>query len=131
MAVPTCICCQYPLLQGAAIDSLRQVKVLLEMSLQIGHVHGLADECNGTGPAAVGPSIRSTLIFTLPRCPIAVCLEHFLHMAHNTNPADFGWSYQGSNAQSRVEFRQHPTTGAKLDYYPTSASIKYSGREGC
>ncbi|KAK9807409.1 hypothetical protein WJX73_001632 [Symbiochloris irregularis] len=45
---------------------------------------------------------------------------------HQANPSDYGWQYQGSNAQSRVEFYQHPTNGAKLDYYPTTGTVKTS-----
>ena len=93
----------------------------------------MASLMNATARAQrrAGPAHAAHSYSRAATLPIAVYLEHFLHMAHNTNPADFGWSYQGSNAQSRVEFWQHSTTGAKLDYYPTSASIKYSGREGC
>ena len=41
---------------------------------------------------------------------------------HNVNPADHGWTYQGSNAQSRVEYWQNDQ-GAKMDYYPTTGTV--------
>ena len=44
--------------------------------------------------------------------------------AHNTNPVDYGWTPQGGNAQSRVEFYQHESTGTKMDYYPTTGAWK-------
>ncbi|BDA50686.1 hypothetical protein COCOBI_16-3620 [Coccomyxa sp. Obi] len=44
---------------------------------------------------------------------------------HNVNPADYGWTYQGSNAQSRVEYWQNDQ-GAKMDYYPTTGTVKTS-----
>ena len=37
---------------------------------------------------------------------------------HKSNPADAGWTYQGSNAQSRVDF--YEKDGCKMDYYPTT-----------
>lgn len=37
---------------------------------------------------------------------------------HSANPADHGWTYQGSNAQSRVDFYQNDQ-GVKMDYYPS------------
>lgn len=41
---------------------------------------------------------------------------------HNVNPADYGWTYLGSNAQSRVEYWVNDQ-GAKMDYYPTTGAI--------
>jgi len=39
---------------------------------------------------------------------------------HHTNPQQYGWTYQGSNAQSRVEFYERD--GVKMDYYPTTGA---------
>jgi hypothetical protein len=39
---------------------------------------------------------------------------------HSTNPADYGWQFQGSNAQSRVEYWAKDNT--RMDYFPTTAS---------
>lgn len=39
---------------------------------------------------------------------------------HQTNPQAYGWTYQGANAQSRVEYWQHAETGVKMDFYPTT-----------
>jgi hypothetical protein len=40
---------------------------------------------------------------------------------HSTNPQDHGWTYQGSNQQSRVDFYSKNVGGAnvKMDYYPS------------
>ncbi|CAL5229430.1 g12752 [Coccomyxa viridis] len=43
---------------------------------------------------------------------------------HKANPADAGWTYQGSNAQSRVDF--YEKDGCKMDYYPTTGTVKTS-----
>jgi len=42
-------------------------------------------------------------------------------MSHQTNPTQYGWTYQGSNEQSRVEFYQKD--GVKMDYYPTTGEL--------
>lgn len=39
-------------------------------------------------------------------------------MSHKANPVQYGWTYQGSNEQSRVEFYERD--GVKMDYYPTT-----------
>jgi hypothetical protein len=39
---------------------------------------------------------------------------------HKTNPSDHGWTYQGSNNQSRVDFYQRD--GVKMDYYYTTGA---------
>ncbi|GMH34316.1 hypothetical protein BSKO_02150 [Bryopsis sp. KO-2023] len=43
---------------------------------------------------------------------------------HNANPQDYGWTYQGSNQQSRVDFYERD--GVKMDYYPTTGTTKTS-----
>ncbi|KAJ3110938.1 hypothetical protein HDU96_006134 [Phlyctochytrium bullatum] len=43
---------------------------------------------------------------------------------HQSNPRDHGWTYQGSNQQSRVDFYQRD--GVKMDYYPTTGTVKTS-----
>eukprot|EP00884_Botryococcus_braunii_P019372 jgi/Botrbrau1/6118/Bobra.331_2s0013.1 len=55
--------------------------------------------------------------------------EHFLthhHTMshHKANPSDYGWTYQGSNEQSRVDFYQRD--GVKMDYYYTTGTTKTS-----
>ncbi|EPZ34257.1 hypothetical protein ROZALSC1DRAFT_30458 [Rozella allomycis CSF55] len=45
-------------------------------------------------------------------------------MTHKSNPSDYGWNYQGSNQQSRVEFYER--SGVKMDYYPTTGTVKTS-----
>ena len=40
---------------------------------------------------------------------------------HKANPADAGWTYEGSNAQSRVDF--YEKDGCKMDYYPTTGRM--------
>ena len=41
--------------------------------------------------------------------------------SHNVNPANAGWTYQGGNAQSRVEY--WAKDGCKMDYYPTTGML--------
>jgi hypothetical protein len=41
-------------------------------------------------------------------------------MSHKANPTQYGWSFQGSNEQSRVEFYERD--GVKMDYYPTTGT---------
>lgn len=43
---------------------------------------------------------------------------------HSTNPANAGWTYQGHNAQSRVEY--YAKDGVKMDYYPTTGESSHS-----
>lgn len=42
-------------------------------------------------------------------------------MSHNANPAQYGWTYQGSNQASKVEF--YEKDGVKMDYYYTTGEI--------
>ncbi len=49
---------------------------------------------------------------------------------HNVNPAEYGWTYQGSNAQSRVEYWQNDQ-GAKMDYYTTTGTVSVSSDWPC
>ncbi|CAK0787217.1 hypothetical protein CVIRNUC_010433 [Coccomyxa viridis] len=44
--------------------------------------------------------------------------------SHDVNPANAGWTYQGGNAQSRVEY--WAKDGCKMDYYPTTGTVKTS-----
>jgi len=37
---------------------------------------------------------------------------------HNVHPVNAGWTYKGSNAQSRVDF--YEKDGCRMDYYPTT-----------
>lgn len=39
-------------------------------------------------------------------------------MSHKANPLQEGWTYQGSNEQSRVEFYKRGRV--KMDYYSTT-----------
>lgn len=57
-----------------------------------------------------------TFVRSTPQCAQPHMAYQQAH--HQTNPALFGWCYQGCNPQSRVEFWQHPS-GVKLDYYPS------------
>lgn len=44
---------------------------------------------------------------------------------HRTDPADYGWHFQGSNEASRVDYLarvEENGTDVKMDYYPTSES---------
>eukprot|EP00276_Gloeochaete_wittrockiana_P005045 CAMPEP_0184652934 /NCGR_PEP_ID=MMETSP0308-20130426/10646_1 /TAXON_ID=38269 /ORGANISM="Gloeochaete witrockiana, Strain SAG 46.84" /LENGTH=88 /DNA_ID=CAMNT_0027088103 /DNA_START=166 /DNA_END=432 /DNA_ORIENTATION=+ len=43
---------------------------------------------------------------------------------HQAKPTDYGWTPQGSNSQSRVEYYQKGDT--KMDYYPTTGTVKTS-----
>lgn len=43
---------------------------------------------------------------------------------HNADPRDYGWEYQGGNAQSRVEY--YSRDNVKMDYYPTTGTVKTS-----
>ncbi|KAF6262494.1 hypothetical protein COO60DRAFT_1293389 [Scenedesmus sp. NREL 46B-D3] len=45
-------------------------------------------------------------------------------MSHNANPAQYGWTYQGSNQASKVEF--YEKDGVKMDYYYTTGTMKTS-----
>ena len=49
---------------------------------------------------------------------ISVIMSYF---THNAKPADSGWTYKGSNAQSRVEY--WAKDGCKMDYYPTTGIV--------
>ena len=42
--------------------------------------------------------------------------------SHNGIPANAGWTYQGGNAQSRVEY--WAKDGCKMDYYPTTGMLR-------
>jgi hypothetical protein len=42
-------------------------------------------------------------------------------MSHNSNPAQYGWNYQGSNQASKVEF--YEKDGVKMDYYYTTGEV--------
>jgi len=43
---------------------------------------------------------------------------------HQTSPESHGWTYQGANEQSRVEFYQRGDQ--KMDYYPSTGTVKTS-----
>lgn len=43
---------------------------------------------------------------------------------HADNPVNHGWSYQGCNEASKVEYYQRGDV--KMDYYPTTGTVKTS-----
>ncbi|KAJ3048343.1 hypothetical protein HK102_012716, partial [Quaeritorhiza haematococci] len=45
---------------------------------------------------------------------------------HKSNPTDYGYTYQGRNEQSRVDFYHNPQTNTKMDYYYTTGTVKTS-----